>query len=231
MFDLKSLCIFGDSIMKGVMLDNSSKKYVLMPGRDFSTFTESYGMTIDNNSKFGCTIDRGMERIDKTLSQGHKYDAALLEYGGNDCDFNWREVSEAPECEHQPKTQPETFRRLYKEMITKLQSAGILPLVMTLPPIDAEKYLTWLVRGGLSRENIIKWLGDVNMIYRFQEFYSTIAADVARECGAVLVDVRSAFLTRHDFDTLICDDGIHPNEKGHFIISETFKSAASAYGA
>ena len=39
-----------------------------------------------------------------------------------------------------------------------------------------------------------------------------------RECGVYTLDLRTVFITRHDFDSLICEDGIHPTAKGHEII-------------
>ena len=36
------------------------------------------------------------------------------------------------------------------------------------------------------------------------------------------MDLRTPFLIRHDYDELLCADGMHPTEKGHSIIDETF---------
>ena len=41
---------------------------------------------------------------------------------------------------------------------------------MTLPPLDASRYLSWITRSGPSRERIMQFLGDTQRIYRFQIF-------------------------------------------------------------
>ena len=35
-----------------------------------------------------------------------------------------------------------------------------------------------------------------------------------------LIDIRSAFLARRDYRDYLSDDGIHPNEQGHLMISK-----------
>lgn len=230
MVGLESLYIFGDSIMKGVMLDPSNKRYVIQKGPGAEAFSHTTGLIVTNDSKFGCTITRGRERIEKALAQGKRFDAVLLEYGGNDCDFDWKKVSADPDGEHQPKTPLDQFIAEYKKIINLLRSHLVTPIIMTLPPIDAHKYLNWLAMNGLSRENILNWLGDEQMIYRFQELYSQTAASIARETGVLIADVRTAFLSRRDFNDLICDDGIHPTEKGHAIIYNALADAAAAAG-
>ena len=105
-------------------------------------------------------------------------------------------------------------------MVRKLQSTGAAVVLMTLPPIDAERYLRWVAPDEADRRSILRWLGDVQIIYRFQEMYSGLVSRVAAETGALLADVRPSFLQRHDAPSLICSDGIHPNEAGHRVIYE-----------
>ena len=93
-------------------------------------------------------------------------------------------------------------------------------MLMTLPPIDSEKYLAYITRNGISRGNIVKWLGDVEMIYRFQEYYSNAILNYAVTSGSPVIDMRSELLPRHDFKSLISKDGIHPSQKGYKIIFE-----------
>jgi len=224
----KSLYIFGDSIMKGVMFDKNNQKYVLAPTDSIDEIADSLHMRIINSSKFGCTIDKGYDRIMRTLSKDDHFDVALLEFGGNDCDFNWVQVSENPEGEFEPKTPLTAFRDYYTKIINELRRHSITPVIMTLPPIDAEKYLNRIVSvGNLNRDNILKWLGDVQMIYRYQELYSNTVSKIAQATGTILVDVRSYFLETRKYYTLMCDDGIHPNEEGHELIRHAIRDAAA----
>lgn len=219
---LKQIEIFGDSILKGVIFDKITNKY-LTPKETHADRVENFlPVSISNKSRFGCTIDKGDKMLDKTLNEGVDCDIILLEYGGNDCDFDWKEVSEHPEKEHQPKTPLNIFEKTLRSMINKVKEHGIKPLVMSLPPIDPHKYINWITKDGLSKERILQWLGDVNMIYRFQELYSNTVVKIAYETKCLFVDVRSKFLDKHNFSALLCDDGIHPNALGHKLIEEAF---------
>ncbi|SDN94996.1 SGNH/GDSL hydrolase family protein [Acetanaerobacterium elongatum] len=226
---VKQVQIYGDSIMKGILLDAQSKKYYPMAENTAELFKEDFSVEINNRSKFGCTIQKGHEQLKKSLDKGLACDMVLLEYGGNDSDYNWEEVSAAPEAKHQPHTPIKLFESIYRSMILELKEHNIIPLVMSLPPIDGEKYLKWITRNGLSEQNILRFLGDVQMIYRFQELYSLTATRIAYECGAMFVDVRSAFLDKHNYKELICEDGIHPNKTGHQLIQQTLISFAEGH--
>lgn len=93
---------------------------------------------------------------------------------------------------------------------------------MTLPPIDAERYLAFLGRNGNDPKQILRWLGDVQRIYRFHESYSNAIVRIAEETGCPLVDVRSYFLDQPRFRDLICIDGVHPSEAGYKLIFQAF---------
>jgi lysophospholipase L1-like esterase len=143
----------------------------------------------------------------------------ILEFGGNDCDFNWANISENPDGDHICNTPIELFKRTYRELIERVRNAGCRPILMNLPPIDPDKYFRNVSRG-LSAENILSFLGDIDRIYRWQEYYSLNVNVLAAECGIPLIDVRGAFLQEKNCFGLLCEDGIHPNEDGHAFISE-----------
>jgi hypothetical protein len=99
--------------------------------------------------------------------------------------------------------------------------------MFNLPPIDASRYFAWLSKG-LNAENILKWLGDVDHIFRWHKSYNDAICLIAEETGTPLVDVRSDFFKTPDFREYLCDDGIHPNSKGHRLIFETVSRFASS---
>ena len=207
---------FGDSVMKGIMLDEN--KHFRSCANRFDIIRRDFDIEIVNNARIGFTIERGFAQIKKFVTKEDCPEFVLLEYGGNDCNFDWKAVSEHPDKEHLPVIAPERFAELYREVVRYLTKCGATPIIILPPPIDADKFLTWVCRDGLSRENILKWLGNTSMIYRWQEYYAQICENIARECGVYTLDLRSVFITRHDFDSLICEDGIHPTAKGHEII-------------
>ena len=220
--------IYGDSIMKGVFFDSSAGKYRTLPGTMLEKFAEKHNLQIKNRSRFGCTISKGEKILEGALQKPEKRDFLLMEYGGNDCDFDWAAVAECPLGRHQPHTPPESFEKAYRGMVARVSEQGARPVAMSLPPIDAEKYFRWITRDGLSRDHILQWLGDIQMIYRFQELYSSMITRIAYETGCLFVDVRSAFLDKHNYKQLLCEDGIHPNEQGHQLIYDAFSQKAAA---
>jgi acyl-CoA thioesterase I len=226
---IRQISIFGDSILKGVIFDKKSEHYCLTKEDGIKNIEDKLNINIKNNCKFGYTIEKGYKQLQRELKNGLSCDVVLLEYGGNDCDHNWAEVSSKPEEKHLPKTPINVFEQTYRKIIKELMDKGIRPIMMSLPPIDADKYFEWIIKSGLSRDNIIKWLGDVQTIYRFQELYSNIVTKIAFETNSLYVDIRSLFLDRHDFKSLICDDGIHPNDEGHKLINNAFLEFANGY--
>ena len=80
----------------------------------------------------------------------------------------------------------------------------------------------------MCAENVLKWLGSVETIYRYQEMYSIMVEKIARAVDVALIDIRSAFLSDHHYENFICEDGIHPNSKGYELI---YKSVIEQYRA
>ena len=102
-----------------------------------------------------------------------------------------------------------------------LTNIKVTPVLMTLPPLNAEKYLEWVSKNNpLTQGNILKWLGNVSEIYYWQEKYSSVITKVAEETHTKFIDVRSAFLKHPDFTKFICRDGMHPNREGHKVIAD-----------
>lgn len=112
-------------------------------------------------------------------------------------------------------------------MIREVKSHGIIPVITNLPPIDANKYIKWICRKGLNEDNIKKWLGSVDRIYKYQELYAQAVQNIALEESCHLIDVRSEFLQQKDVSQCLCEDGIHPNLRGHQLIYNAFSNFAN----
>jgi len=219
------ICIFGDSIARGVVLD-AHDAYTPLKECFASLAAAELGMAFINKARFGCTIAKGRKIIEHYLSQtsedAHRERTrfAFLEFGGNDCDFRWDQISANPHIEHQPTTTPEHFCDMYGEVILKLRAKRIQPVLMTLPPLDAERYFNWFTRTGLDKNAILTWLGDIQFIYRWHESYSSAIWEIGETFDAPVADIRKAFLEQRDYSRFLCKDGIHPNAEGHRLIKD-----------
>lgn len=215
-----TILVSGDSISRGVVYDEVKSRYALLEHSYVAIMRGLLKGAVYNLAHFGNTITKGLARLSGEVLK-KKPDIVLLEFGGNDCDFNWPEVALNPGAEHLPRTDYARFRGLLAGEVKKLQREGVSPVLMTLPPIDAERYLRRISGGAAAaRANILKWLGSVSKLYWWQERYNSAIVGVAEETGAKLIDIRGAFLRRPDFQGLLCADGIHPNAAGHRVIAE-----------
>ena len=224
-----NVTVYGDSILKGVRME--SQRYVV--DREWEQqLSARFGWNIVNRSRFGSTLTKGMAVIRHDIEHAGAGDFAVLEFGGNDCDHDWAAIAAQPEGQHTSKTPPESFVGLYRQAIELVRRGGATPVVLTLPPIHSEKYLSFLCRHGLSRENILRWMGDIERITRWQKDFSDMAAEAARLEGAQLIDVRAAFPEEPELvSPLLSEDGIHPSRLGQWLIFHSLLENAEILAA
>lgn len=221
----RHITIWGDSILKGVILDEEDGRYKVLENNCVSRFAGITGTSVLNHASFGMTTGKALERISKSVTRNppKRDDIVLIEFGGNDCDYNWAEISANPEADHTPKTPMPLFASTLKNIVDTFKSFNISPVLVSLPPLEPSKYFNWISRG-LSKENILHWLGDIHKIYRWQEAYNDIVVTFAKDDNLRLIDVRKNFLVSDQYSTQFCADGIHPNERGHENILDSFLS-------
>ncbi|PKL24451.1 MAG: SGNH/GDSL hydrolase family protein [Spirochaetae bacterium HGW-Spirochaetae-3] len=217
--------IWGDSILKGVVLDEANGRYQVLENNCVDRFAKLTGSIINNHASFGMTTGKALDRIKKSMIRKapDRDDIVLIEFGGNDCDFRWDEVSANPEGRHSPKTPIGQFGEALQAIIDLFKSIDVKPVLMALPPLEPARFLDWVSRG-LNRANILAWLGDVNRIYRWQEAYSDIVVQTANANGLRVIDVRKDFLVSDGYAAKFCADGMHPNEAGQAVILESILS-------
>lgn len=219
---IRRIALCGDSILKGIQLDGA--RYRVENTMDFSTLEQRTGCRIENFSRFGCTVSKGKALIERALASGKLGETVVMDFGGNDCDFDWAAVAADPAAEHQPKLPLEEFVATYRSVIHLLKENAIRPILCTLPPLQPQWFFDWFC-AHLDAKNILSWLGDVSSIYRFQEGYSRAVERLAREEQVQLVDLRGAFLSGRRIDHLLCRDGIHPNSAGQKLIEQAVCAA------
>lgn len=213
-----NICVFGDSVAKGVIYDEARSRYTFLKDSFINLFSSTRQIPVKNLARFGCTTTRGKQLLEKHKEQLSQYDYIIMEFGGNDCNFNWEEISRQPEKDHMPAVPSSQFKETYASMLKEIKEYGSCPILLSLPPLNQQRFFDWICRG-LNRENIMKWLGDINYIYRWQEAYNLILFQLAQEHHVPLVDIRKIFLENRHYGELLCIDGMHPSRQGHALIS------------
>ncbi len=219
-----NILLYGDSIMKGVVYDNTKNKYTRLSNSFANTIKSKLNATITNTATFGNTVGRALKKFYSDITK-KKPDIVILEFGGNDCDFNWKEIANDPDAKHLPKTQLNEFIGIYHRMISDLIENNIIPVMLSIPPIDSKRYFDWISENNpIAAANILKWLGRVDKIYEWQEMYNNAILNIATSTSTLLIDIRKEFIEKDDFSKYLCIDGIHPNEEGHKLIASRIES-------
>ena len=97
------------------------------------------------------------------------------------------------------------------------------PVLLSLQPIDSTKYFDYISKK-LNTDNILKWR-EVNkqFLTNWHERYNIEVFKLAINKDIPIIDITSKFLGIKNYSNLLCDDRIHPNEKGYKIIADAIK--------
>ena len=210
--------IYGDSLLKATVPDEDMHYRFHLPEVMAQYPTDR--LEVVNRAKMGATVTKGLSLVEHDVQRGMDARWALVAYGGNDSDFDWEAIAAAPEQEHLPHTVLPEFIEKLRRAVQELTAAGVQPVLMTLPPIDGQRYFQFISQradGG----SILRWLGDVGRIYRHQEMYSDAVAALAMTEGLPLIDVRRQFLPMRDLPRFIAADGIHLTMAGYRCLFDT----------
>ena len=221
------ITVLGDSILKGIQVDPKTRGYQVRNDIGIPELEAEFDLHVRNDAHFGATCVKGAKLLDRLLASGRPCQAVVMDFGGNDCDFRWRDIAADPAGAHLPAVPLPEFRERYRGMVRRLREAGIRPILMNLPPLLSQWFFDWWCRD-LDQAAVRAWLGDVSNIYAHQERYSRAVESLAREERVPLVDVRGAFLAHGHLETLLCEDGTHPNSAGQALIGQAFRKFAEA---
>ena len=221
---MATITAFGDSVLKGVIYEDDH--YKVADASIQKICEESFGIVIENKAKFGSSIKRGETIFEKNLDtiRESSGEYVVLEFGGNDCDFNWKEVSADPKKEHLPKSTIEDFVSTYTNIIQEIKKLGKTPVLLSLPPIDPDRYFKQISKG-LSADNILSWMhGNKQFITNWHERYNIEIFKLAIANEVPVIDITSVFLEEKNYSVYLCADGIHPNAKGQKLIAKAIEA-------
>ncbi len=216
---IKNATVWADSILKGVFYDEVEKRYKVYKKNALQETANITGINLHNNARFGMTSTKALRLLQESKIESDGI--CLIELGGNDCDYKWCEIASDPTKEHFPATSLEDFKKHIKTMVEFVRSKNVEPVLVSLPPLDPDKFFDW-VSKGLDKDNIMKWLGNKNRIYTHHETYSLALLDVAHETKCHVINLREEMLLTPDFSKYICLDGMHLNQDGQKKIYDCF---------
>lgn len=212
--------LFGDSISKGLYLENG--RICRIERSAVALLQARYSVPVENFSAFGQTLKKCEQKgFFEQFMQTSPHGAPVIALGGNDCDYRWEEVAKVPLAHHEPNTPIEEFGDILERVIARLAEQGSLPIFMSLPPIDSERYFRNVISRRADGERVMEFFGgDVTNIARHQEAYNAVIMQKAIGHGCIFIDFRTQLLLKRNFLEYLSDDGIHPNQKGHEEIAQ-----------
>lgn len=215
--------VLGDSIPKGIICKNN--KIALAKNNAISLVEDYYKIKVINKSSYGQTLKRLCEKkiIDNLISSLDKKsnNYVIFSIGGNDADYDWTLV-EKSSGKINPNTPFLEFKKLFEECILKLQSHGVKVVLTTILPISSNRYFDYVISKKADKKKILKFLKkDLTNINRQHERYNMAIIELALKTGCQLLDIRSEFLLNKNYLSLLCVDGIHPNEKGYVKLAKS----------
>ena len=136
----RQVTLLGDSILKGIQVDLSSRRYKPQNEMNVDALESEFQLSIHNDAHFGATVRKGSRLLDRMLERQFPCDMLVMDFGGNDCDFKWAEIAADPAADHPPAVPLPEFTRRYRSMIGKLRRRDIVPILTTLPPLEPELF-------------------------------------------------------------------------------------------
>ncbi len=220
MFKIKQMIIYGDSIGKGVIWNDERQRYCISKNACIKSLSAALPFPVENRCAMGNTVEKCLTEFKSV--KPIRGAAVVFELGSNDSDMPWDLVSAEPGREHPARVPLHEFYRDYRDLIRLAKRRHMIPVAAVPIPLDGEKYLAWVSRG-LSRENILRYLGDPVQMSRWQERYAAAVRDVARQERVRIIDLRDYMLKNRQFKTLYCEDGIHLNDRGQQYLFDCLK--------
>ena len=222
-----SIIAWGDSILKGVVSGGDSKRFDITEKDSLSQACAALGIELANKSVFGSWMTKTRRTQDRSLRNGANAQIGIIESGTNDSDYDWSAVSDNPDADHLQRCPLEEFTRLMEEAVSVARQNKITPVIMIPTPLVPEWWLNNICIGN-DAAAILKFLKAEKVaaamrLYQNQELFSLKAAAIARRLGVQTVDIRSEFLAHPNYKTLMCLDGVHPNQAGYDFMAEIWK--------
>lgn len=216
---IQSITALGDSILKGVVSHRTDRIFDVIENDSLTLAARALSFSLTNKSLYGNVITKNLKLTEKLLSKNTLPDAVIVESGTNDSDYDWHKVSAHPDEAHTQLVPLPLFLKTFRTIIEKLRAKKITPIMMTMLPLDTERWFKEITDG--KNESAIRSFleNDIQKLYYNNEVYSIALLQFARAHNVQMIDMRSLFLAQNHLRAFFCPDGIHPNEKGYELMA------------
>ncbi len=223
------ICGFGDSILQGIIHDAQTNQYKILKDSFVNISKEKLNIVWRNFARHGSTVVEGEKAFLSHLMHVKECDYVVFSFGSNECNHNWDKVSQTPNLPHRPRLSLDEFHEKYIHLIHLAQKKGKVPLLLSLPPIDPERFFNGIAQGR-NKENLLKAMnGQINKIYTWHSMYNLEVFKIASEANVPIIDITTYFLKQTDYRDFLCDDGTHPNHQGHMLIARALSDFYKKY--
>lgn len=220
---MKTIYIFGDSLLRAVMPD-AQGLYHSTGSIGFDELEKKYQVVIKNYAMPTFTVKQGWAWMQKNMEAAEiTPDLVILEFGGNDCDYRWRELRDSdirPDNVH--RTPIDEFAATYREMLDYLADKGIETAITICPQFPAEVYLNHLMQSGIPEQLIKSYVKSPDALVQDYKEYKKVTLALAEERHLAVINMEKTFAFLPNLEDYYSADGLHPNEKGYRLIHDTF---------
>ena len=206
------LVVFGDSILKGVItIPGSSKLFDTTENDSLSLAQKELGFELDNRSIYGNITSKGLIKLQKFFEKGGQADFCIIEFGSNDCDYDWGSLVQ--------KVPLEQYLENLPAMVKLCRDNKVTPLMMGLIPYVCDDWFKTIIKGQ-NEAAILDFLGgSPEQLGKNQLIYKNAQTDFVQKNNVQFLDPWTIFEGHKE---LMCFDGIHPNEKGYELLSKAW---------
>ena len=206
------LVVFGDSILKGVItIPNSGKLFDTTENDSLTLAQKELGFELDNRSIYGNITSKGLLKLQKFFDKGESADFCVIEFGSNDCDYDWGTLVQ--------KVPLEDYLANLTAMVKLCREHKVTPLMMGLIPYVCDDWFKTIIKGH-DEAAILNFLGgSAETLGKNQLIYKNAQADFVQKNNVQFLDPWTIFQGHKE---LMCYDGIHPNEEGYQQLSKAW---------
>ena len=206
------LVVFGDSILKGVItIPNSGKLFDTTENDSLTLAQKELGFELDNRSIYGNITSKGLLKLQKFFDKGESADFCVIEFGSNDCDYDWSTLVQ--------KVPLEDYLANLTAMVKLCREHKVTPLMMGLIPYVCDDWFKTIIKGH-DEAAILNFLGgNAETLGKNQLIYKNAQADFVQKNNVQFLDPWTIFQGHKE---LMCYDGIHPNEEGYQQLSKAW---------